>query len=520
MKTKFNIGNKALSDADIERYKDFDAVYAAYLSKKSSTPKVNWWVVSTATAAAAMLIFVMYFSFFYKTTEVQSPTTLSTELAMDLTLLPVSVSPPVAAMDVPRESYRINASTGGKLTTSSGTEIIIPARAFADESGTIVQGEVDVKYREFDNPLEFFLAGIPNQQAVAGTLTGIESAGMFEILAFSENQPLILNKDKFIQVDMVSAFPGTFSSLFFDPSNSHWDKFGSTELLTSVEKSPAPAVQALLPVDTSDLPLKPRRSDRKNVFNVPVDVSAFPELAAYKGLLFKVNDEVSRIDENVTRIQWYSARLKKSNLEGNYDLTLTIRDTSLTVMVYPVFEKKNYEEAMRIYQERKQAWLALQQENQQNLRKEARNDQIVNGALTTDNSASAPNFRDEKKVGKRRLKVGKLGIYQCGQALAAEGMMVLQPLINSVEGREMKDLRFFVSERKRNTLLSFGRSTVISYRANTENIVWAMDAKGNIGIIDPTDFANATASNLTPNFVVDFRPPEKGVAALRKMLLI
>lgn len=521
MKNTFNIGKKALSDQDIGKYKDFDALYRAYQSRKLPYYKTTSFLTLTVTAAAAVIAVVLYFAWLRPAQPLETPGLAQSEIRFDENLLPSTVIPPLSAMQISPEKYKVNGRTGGRLRTASGTEISIPAGAFADQKGQPINGEVEVQYREFDNPLEFFLSGIPTQQVSASGVNGIESAGMFEILAFNGQDPLILNRDKLIEVDRVTAFAGSFATLFFDPTSHRWEQSGSNELLAQNGTKPVvQPVPSLTTADSSGLPVKPIQSDRKNVFNVQVDVSAFPELAAYRGLLFKVNENMSRIDENVTRIHWYSARLKRSSLEGHYDLTLSIRDTSLTAVVYPVFDKKNYDEAMRVYQEKKRSWLAAHE--QQPITNPER---AVSEKTSSANQSLAQNepvlrFRELKTMGKRKVKVHTLGVYQCGQVLTDEGMTLLRPLIKTPEGKVIKDLRFYTSERNHNTLLSFGRSEVIRYRKDAQTLLWILDKQGNIGIISPEDLARAGASGPSPELSVRFMPPDKGLATLREMLSI
>src|SRR5580765_7301581 len=70
------------------------------------------------------------------------------------------VHPPNPNVNIPYQDYSVDAVLGDTLFYATGSIIVVPASAFVDKAGNIIKGKVQLKYREFSNPLDFFVAGI------------------------------------------------------------------------------------------------------------------------------------------------------------------------------------------------------------------------------------------------------------------------------------------------------------------------------------------------------------------------
>ena len=89
----------------------------------------------------------------------------------------ICIQPPIAGKETPYTTYRISAKNGGVINYPTGSSISIPANAFVNTNGEPVSDSIDIKYREFHNPLEIFLSGIPMTYDSAGVTRTLESAG-------------------------------------------------------------------------------------------------------------------------------------------------------------------------------------------------------------------------------------------------------------------------------------------------------------------------------------------------------
>ena len=63
------------------------------------------------------------------------------------------VDPPLINVKPQFASYKCNANKGGIYEYESGSKLRVPAAAFMDNAGNLIEGEVEIKYREFhDGP--------------------------------------------------------------------------------------------------------------------------------------------------------------------------------------------------------------------------------------------------------------------------------------------------------------------------------------------------------------------------------
>jgi hypothetical protein len=103
------------------------------------------------------------------------------------------VHPPIKQADVPFSDYVVDASRGDTIMYSSGSVLLFPPDAFVDKNGNVVKGNINIKYREFSNPVDQFLSGIPMDYDSGGVKYTFESAGMCDIQAFCKDVSWTLN---------------------------------------------------------------------------------------------------------------------------------------------------------------------------------------------------------------------------------------------------------------------------------------------------------------------------------------
>ena len=115
------------------------------------------------------------------------------------------VKPPLKNVNVNFENYLVDANQKTILKYQTGSIIKIPNDAFVDKNGKPVFGKVIIKYREFHDPADFFVSGIPMTYDSAGVQYHFESAGMLEILAFQKGKPVFVDPAKKIVIEMVSS---------------------------------------------------------------------------------------------------------------------------------------------------------------------------------------------------------------------------------------------------------------------------------------------------------------------------
>ena len=153
------------------------------------------------------------------------------------------VKPPVKGLDVAPDVFSYNGLTGSTIEYGSGTTISIPANAFEDANGAVVTGSVDISYREFRDPVDIVLSGIPMTYDTSGVTENFESAGMFEINA-SQNGSEVYLRDG-MNIDMNFSVVDTASTFNFyrlDEKNG-WEYLESTG---EVEQEMIPATDSVM----------------------------------------------------------------------------------------------------------------------------------------------------------------------------------------------------------------------------------------------------------------------------------
>jgi hypothetical protein len=211
MKDNYNIkiNPPELSSEQINQHQDFDALLASFeqvsgASKESntaSTATTTMKVVKTrrrryiagiiATLAAASLVFVIF-----KDSLMPAPTYVPPLAQVNEVL---TLQSPMPNLVPPPETKTVQAETGETLTYSSGSKVKIPAAAFVDKTGQPVKGAVEITYREFNDPVDMFLAGIPKE---LNKHQDLRSTGMMEIKGFQNGEPVYLNRNKTLDIEL------------------------------------------------------------------------------------------------------------------------------------------------------------------------------------------------------------------------------------------------------------------------------------------------------------------------------
>jgi len=151
MKTdKINIDRKKISSEEIASKRNFDEILKAHKAAKPFYK--SYWFMSLAGLASLALIIVAVVT--YRTEE--KPVLNVKEENAQLSK-PDSVSkfvnPPMKDVQIPFEKFLIDSRKGAMISSASGSKIIVPANSFVDTLGKIVEGKVEVKYREFRDPV-------------------------------------------------------------------------------------------------------------------------------------------------------------------------------------------------------------------------------------------------------------------------------------------------------------------------------------------------------------------------------
>lgn len=157
----------------------------------------------------------------------------------DVTITKNGMNPPLVSVNVAFDEVVVAADKAQKLAFTTGTTLDIPEDAFLDKNGNVVKGNVRVAYREFNDPIDMALAGIPMTEEEGGETYMYASAGMMEFRAFQQKEELFANPNRPITVNYNSPFSGSDYDLYYlDPEEEKWKNIGkdSIQSLENVEQ--------------------------------------------------------------------------------------------------------------------------------------------------------------------------------------------------------------------------------------------------------------------------------------------
>ncbi len=127
--------------------------------------------------------------------------------------------------------YQINVEQDTVLSYKTGSKLIIPKNAFLDKEGKIIKGKVELTYREFTNPFDIYLGGIPMVYDSSGIEQVFQTAGMLEINASSQGQAVYPNPQNKIQVQMNSFQKGNEYNVYqLDTVTGKWNNLGKDKV--------------------------------------------------------------------------------------------------------------------------------------------------------------------------------------------------------------------------------------------------------------------------------------------------
>lgn len=263
------------------------------------------------------------------------------------------IVPPVKGIDIPYISKQVNPKEDSKITFSSGTSVVIPANAFVDANNKPVTSPVNISFREFHDAVEIMMAGIPMTYDSAGTQYNFTTAGMFEINASSENNPVFIARDKEIQVNLASRINGIYNFYQLDTVTGQW-KYMATSAPVKYDSAPVNENKTEdLKIADTEKPVPPRKAGKNTIiFDFKIDYSAFPELKEFEELLWEYLPAENTI-KDPSKLEWvYNNKWDYMKLEpypgtkGFYKLKLANNSNQFEAVIAPVLSGKDYKKAM------------------------------------------------------------------------------------------------------------------------------------------------------------------------------
>lgn len=568
MRKKYNIqmNPKRLSNEDIAKHKDFNALYSKFQSlPKDRTPayrRLSFWIAAAA-AAAMLLLYVGVNSIYTGNYE---------QRMADYFDHSDFINPPLDQIQKTFASYNVDVNQGGVFQYPSGSKLIVPAAAFTDKAGNPVGGQVTIKYREMHDFVDFFMSGIPMTYDSAGVNYVLESAGMIEIFAEKDGKKVNMAPGKSINVELVSQvnvspsinIPPGYNIYRLDEEKRNWvyqtiDKMEVIEDRMNQnlpnENDPSyPAAKKLkeklqtLQVNEANeiaklenslpkpkLPAKPIKANPNDYvfdldFNDLKDPNASGDLAAAQGELeamYKQYEKMLwRLSENagVTPQQLQQGfsnvtDIKIHKLDNNtYELMLKKGDDKLSVKVNPVLSGSDYEKAMADFNRdfaRYQMELDQREANMKNqkeaIRQKFAEERRLANLSFTDKIAELRKAGMEyaatdeiiKKKVVNRFTASGFGIWNCDRPLPPN-RLILAANFKNEKGESYKNKTAYLVDKSRNTVVQFlaEDGAKLNIDLNAQNLLWLVTDDNKIAVVRPEDFKGITKETKEHDFVM------------------
>lgn len=425
------------------------------------------------------------------------------------------ILPPLPAAQVPFTSFKIAAADGATLHYPTGTSIEIPADAFVSATGHSISDSITIRYREFHNPLDIFLSGIPMNYDSAGTKYTLESAGMLEIRAFDGDRPLALNTNKPVTIRMASGNADPDFNLYqLDTTIRNWVCKGKDKISPAAPLNSAAAkktVKAASAEQNSSIP--PALSDPgKYCFKISYDKSGFPELAAYDNVLFQVTDNTFK--PAYYKINWKNISLESSGIKGTYLVKLMKADTIITVSAIPVFDKSNYAAALAAFDaKQKQAAAKEEKKNADEKSKLHSVDKTLSGYNHNDLSRLA----DRLSPFVRTFAITMLGLHNCDRPIPLSPMQIMAAGFKPESGTNEKQEpgTIYLIEKGKNTVFRFSKGEPVAFDPAAKKLMWTIDSKSRIAFFRNVDYERIARNALAVPAPVTARDQETALAEIR-----
>jgi len=555
MSLKFNLNRPKISDEEIDAHRDFDSLVKKFKAEslKKARGDESWWkdkkiTYSAVIAGLTVVCTITYLSIKNnKSTQNQKHETLITQNKSTNTSTTKFIQAPNKKLNIPYHQYKVDNSKGASLQHPSKSKINIPKNCFVDKNGQNIVGEVTIQYREFNGIHEIIASGIPMAYDSAKQHLQLESAGMFEIKGFQNNQPVFIQKNKNIQVQYASDMnEDRFNQYFLDTiqrnwqylkrdnisnsqNNNHQTTIGNTKKIETLSNE----INHVLPkkIDSVKLvynkkieilpkaskPLAPNQSKAgRPVFQIDRDAEDFPELSAFDNVVFEVGEENKNYSTDLHDVTWSDLKITQGPAKGkNYWLNLSYRNKKVSLIVYPVFSGVHYQKALNIYQEKlteyetlqnkrlaeekrlvaemelKQAnYLKQQKEKQIELENERK--KLLAEAKNQQINQLNNNFKQMNSQTKtqRIFEVFNFGIYNSDCAKPLPNQEPVKPMFVSIESQSplLPDMVYLVNKTQSTVLgLSREKAFEFAYQAGDDYLICVFQ-KNDIFMCDPSSF--------------------------------
>jgi len=441
------------------------------------------------------------------------------------------ITPPLPLFSIPMQTSVVNSNTGEVISTGRNSKIEIPARAFVDANGRIVEVNVEVNYREYHDFHDIFLSGIPMNYSNGSEDGMLESAGMIEINASQNGEQVYVNPQNKIRVMLASAYQSPDYNLYYlDQKENKWKVKGKDEVLLtdSWESRGSDGIiqdsterrftftgryYTVRVVCISDM------SDRRKIFFSKVKSpeifdfrfgktkAMLPELKAFYGITWRYKgndaqavfmtlfkwDEMRRSKFSPTDFQGMASVIHDENeaAADKFRIILTSGDMMMSIPVTPQFRtegaKRDFVKRLEKYSAAVAQRINDEQARFKQFKKDTADYFAANGRYVK-SSASA------EAVALRTFQIDNFGIWNCDKYFSPKRNSVIARFTDE-NGKKILIQHGYLVEKNRNSVYTVTNFNDFRFDPKEANLFWAILPGNKLAIISPEEFVRNKNKN-------------------------
>ncbi|MFT5156455.1 MAG: hypothetical protein ACI83I_000998 [Bacteroidia bacterium] len=377
-------------------------------------------------------------------------------------------------------TFQISNSNSHTLTTSTGSKISIPQKAFVTKSGEVIKGVVDLTFQEYHDATDVILSGIPMTITTeSGDQEAFESAGMFTVTASYKGEELDLASGKELEVNLASFKDGEqFNSYVFDEDKGNWIEIERTKPQPNVLRAESFAFLPPLPTQPTAVK-KAVSSDR--VFELRVDQKLNPEFRHFENVLWSLADgqeENKALFVQAIRNPRFTCINRKENI---YRVSGEVREgkifNDIAVLVKPALVGKAWENANNTFKKMQEEYAAAMKRREKQ-------------ELVATKMAGL----------QRSIRLAKLGTYNFDCIYHLKNKVQCDPEFLIEDQDLFTEQAWLIQGSKRIAIpYTSGGYYQFCFDPDTENTLITFDAEGRLYEFDEADFGKLTYSIMRSN---------------------
>jgi hypothetical protein len=227
---------------------------------------------------------------------------------------------------------------------------------------------------------------------------------MCEFNAAKDNQSVFVNPSHKPEVNLTSKTNRTdFNLYYLDTIQKRWINKGKDIVSQARDKKSEISDYKTIDKPLPPAPVKPMKADgKRQTFSIEIDPNSVQELQVYNNLKFEVDESDKTFNTQAASEDWYDVKINKTATANVYLLSFSqSNNRKFDVLARPVFEGKDYDEAVKIFDVKQMVYNDLLADR---LKKEKEEAERIKKA----NEVNGINFAMSQKQNEKMKKINEM----------------------------------------------------------------------------------------------------------------